>query len=77
MLHDAHANARIRFKDHELKLVVSDEVFEKMQRIKGLLAHSKPNATLAELIEYLATETLTRLEKQKGIIPLQSLSQRR
>ncbi|MGK5082461.1 HNH endonuclease signature motif containing protein [Bdellovibrionota bacterium FG-1] len=56
-------------KDHALKLVISDEVFENLQRIKSLLAHTKPNASYAELIEYLVNETLFRLEKKKGIMP--------
>ena len=54
-------------KDRELKFVVSDELFEKLERIKGLIAHARPNASLADLLEYLATEQLSRLEKKKGI----------
>lgn len=59
-------------KDHELKLVISDEVFENLQRIKGHLAHAKPNASYGELLEYLINETLGRLEKKKGIVPADS-----
>ncbi|MGK5085168.1 hypothetical protein WDW37_17915 [Bdellovibrionota bacterium FG-1] len=56
-------------KDRELKIVVSDEVYQRLQQIKGLLAHAKPNATLGELLEYLVNETLPRLEKKKGVAP--------
>ncbi|MGK5089641.1 HNH endonuclease signature motif containing protein, partial [Bdellovibrionota bacterium FG-2] len=52
---------------HELKMVISDEVYQKLQQIKGLLAHAKPNGTMSELLEYLVNETLPRLEKKKGI----------
>ncbi len=54
-------------KDHELKFVVSDELYQKLQKIRGLIAHKIPNATLAELTELLATEALTRLTKKAGI----------
>ena len=54
-------------RDHELKMVITDEVYQKLQQIRGLLAHAKPNATLSELLEYLVNETLPRLEKKKGI----------
>lgn len=54
-------------KDRELKFVVSAELFEKLERIKGLIAHAKPNASYSELLDYLATEMLARLEKAKGI----------
>ena len=54
--------------EHELKVVISAELHEKLQRIKGLLAHAKPDATYAELLEYMATQTLAQLEKKKGIV---------
>lgn len=53
-------------KDRELKFVVSAGLFEKLERIKGLIAHAKPNATLAELLEHLADVELKRLEKKMG-----------
>ena len=37
--------------------------------MKGLLAHALPDANYAQLLDYMATETLTRLEKKKGILP--------
>jgi 5-methylcytosine-specific restriction endonuclease McrA len=49
--------------------VVSPELHAQLQRIKGLLAHTLPNATYADLLQYMATETLTRLERKKGIAP--------
>jgi 5-methylcytosine-specific restriction endonuclease McrA len=54
-------------QDREIRLVISPELYEKLQRIKGLLAHSKPNASYAELLEYLVEETLPRLEKKRGV----------
>lgn len=53
--------------DRELTLVVSPELYEKLKRIQGLIAHSHPNATYAELLEYLADQQLKLLEEQKGI----------
>jgi 5-methylcytosine-specific restriction endonuclease McrA len=55
--------------ERELTIVVSPELHDQLQRIKGLLAHTLPNATYADLLQYMATETLTRLEKKKGIAP--------
>ncbi|MBC7691026.1 MAG: HNH endonuclease [Methylotenera sp.] len=52
---------------HELKIVISSKLHEKLQLLKGFLAHSNPDASYGELLEYLATEALLRLEKQKGI----------
>ncbi len=54
-------------KDHELKFTISDEVFRKLQQIKGLIAHKLPNASFADLVEYLANDSLGRLEKKNGI----------
>ncbi len=54
-------------KHRELKFVVTDEVFQKLERIKGLIAHKMPNPSLGELTGYLATEVLARLEKRKGL----------
>jgi hypothetical protein len=53
--------------DREIKLVVNAELYDKLQRIRGLLAHSKPEASYAELIDLMATELLAKLEKKKGI----------
>jgi 5-methylcytosine-specific restriction endonuclease McrA len=55
------------FEERELKLVVSPELYEKLQRIKGHLAHAIPEATYAQLIDRMSDEVLARLEKNKGI----------
>jgi hypothetical protein len=55
-------------QDREIRLVISPELHEKLHRIRGLIAHSQPNATYAELLEYLVEETLPGLEKKKGLI---------
>lgn len=54
--------------ERELRFVVSSETFDKLERIKGLIAHARPHATLAELIGYLADEQLALLEKKLGIV---------
>ena len=53
--------------ERELKLVVSRELYEKLQRLKGLLAHARPDASYAELLEYMTDEVLGRLAKRKGL----------
>ncbi len=53
----------------ELEFSISEELFKKVERLKELLSHSHPNATLAELIELLVTNHLTKLEKAKGLQP--------
>jgi hypothetical protein len=55
-------------QDREIRLVVSADLHEKLQRIRAMIAHSRPHATYAELLEYLVDETLPRLERKKGII---------
>jgi hypothetical protein len=54
-------------EERELKIVVSPELYEKLKRIRGHLAHAMPEATYAQLIERMADEVLARLEKKKGI----------
>jgi hypothetical protein len=53
--------------DHELKFTVSKELYDKLQKIKGLIAHAKPEASYAELLEHLADSELKRLGKKTGI----------
>ena len=53
----------------ELKFSISEELFKKIERLRELLGHSHPNATLAELIELLVNSHLTKLEKAKGLQP--------
>jgi hypothetical protein len=54
--------------ERELKFLVSPQLYEKLQRLKALLAHSKPEASYAELLEYLADESLARLAKRKAVV---------
>jgi hypothetical protein len=49
--------------------VVDAALYEKIQQLKGLLAHSIPNASYVELLEYLVDEALPRVQKRKGILP--------
>ena len=53
----------------ELKFSISEDLFKKIERLKELLSHSHPNATLAEFMELLVTSHLTKLEKTKGLRP--------
>ncbi len=53
----------------ELKFVISPELHEKLQRLRGLLAHSHPEASFAELLEYMTDVALKTLEKKKGLVP--------
>ena len=53
----------------ELKFSISEDLFKKIERLKELLSHSHPNATLTELMELLVTSHLTKLEKAKGLRP--------
>ena len=50
----------------ELKLIVDEALLKKLLRLKELLAHQLPQATYSELLEYLATEGLSQLEKKNG-----------
>jgi predicted thioesterase len=54
-------------EDRLLKLTMSPVLYEKIQRLKGLLAHSMPDATYAELLEYMTNEALAKLEKKRGL----------
>ena len=53
--------------DRELKFVVSREIYDELQELKGLLAHQIPDASYAELLKYLLKETLPRVKKKRGI----------
>lgn len=54
-------------EERELKLVVSPALYEKLQKLRGLLAHAKPEASYAELLEHLADAELARMEKKRGL----------
>ena len=53
--------------DRELKFVVSREIYDELQELKGLLAHQIPDASYAELLKFLLKETLPRVKKKRGI----------
>jgi hypothetical protein len=57
----------------ELKFAISEELFVKIERLKTFLSHSHPNATLAELLEVLVTQSLAKFEKSKGLTPLKAI----
>jgi 5-methylcytosine-specific restriction endonuclease McrA len=67
---------RIISKDQDrlLKLTLNPVLYEKIQRIKGLLAHSIPEASYAELLDYMTNEVLAKLEKKRGIHQASALS---
>lgn len=44
----------------EVRFVANEELLEKLEDIRGLLAHSHPGLSMAELIDILATEYRTR-----------------
>jgi hypothetical protein len=43
-----------------VRFVANEELLEKIEEIRGLLAHSHPKATLSEILDYLATDFLKR-----------------
>ena len=43
------------------------ELHEKLEQLKGMLAHAMPEASYAELLEYMTEQVLERLKKKKGI----------
>ncbi len=46
----------------ELKLVVSDDLMQKIEKIKGLLAHSHPGIGLSGLLEVLVDRALEQID---------------
>jgi hypothetical protein len=56
-------------QERELKLIISEALFQKLQTLKGQLAHALPEANYAELLEYLADEALKKrnLDKTRSI----------
>ena len=46
---------------------MSAEVHEKLQKLKGLLANKMPEATYAELLEYMVDETTRVVEERLGV----------
>ena len=54
-------------EDRELKIVVDAKLYGKLQRLRELLSYSMPEASYAELLDYMTDEMLKKLEKKKGI----------
>lgn len=52
----------------EIRMVVSSETLQKLERLKELLAHRLPGANYTELLEHLATQAIEALEKKRGIV---------
>jgi hypothetical protein len=52
----------------EVRLVVSDSVLQKLERLRELLSHAVPNGSLLEIIERLADAETARLEKKHGLV---------
>ncbi|MGK5084309.1 HNH endonuclease signature motif containing protein [Bdellovibrionota bacterium FG-1] len=46
----------------ELKFIASDDLVEKLDQLKGLLAHTHPHLELSQLIELLADRALQQLD---------------
>jgi hypothetical protein len=54
----------------EVRFVAEASLLEKLDRIKGLISHSKPNLSLAELIEFLSDFAIEKLDPaQKSTRP--------
>ncbi len=54
----------------ELKFIADEKLNRKLERIRGLIAHSSPNCSLGELIEKIcdiAIERLSPCERKRGI----------
>jgi hypothetical protein len=55
----------------EIKMVVDQGTLEVLERLRELVSHKMPNATYAELLDYLAREKVKDLEKkQMGTSPV-------
>ena len=52
-------------KHIELKLVIPTEVEERLSKLKNLLSHKMPNATTAEILDYLTKLGLETLDPEK------------
>lgn len=62
---EIHLNEKVRPVTadlSEMKVYVNEEVLHDLERLKGLLAHSHPNMTTAELVGYLAKLALKKLD---------------
>jgi 5-methylcytosine-specific restriction endonuclease McrA len=52
----------------EVRLVLSDAVLQKLERLRELLSHAVPNGSLLEIIERLADAEIACLEKKRGLV---------
>lgn len=62
---EAHLQEKVRAVTptlSEVKFYASDELLGELEKLKGLLAHSHPNMTTAELVSYLAKLGLKKLD---------------
>ena len=53
--------------ERELKMIVSEKVYEDLQHLRGLLAHAIPDASYAQLLEYAVSAGLEKVKKAKGL----------
>lgn len=55
----------INKNESRIHVTIQNELLEKIEKIKGLIAHKKRNMKLEELIELMADEMIRKLEKDK------------
>jgi hypothetical protein len=53
--------------ERELRIVVDEALYQKLERIRGLLAHASPGVNLAGLLDVMADLALARLERRRGL----------
>jgi 5-methylcytosine-specific restriction endonuclease McrA len=46
----------------EIRFMADASLIERLNKVKGLIAHSKPNLTMAELVEFMADLTIKNLD---------------
>jgi hypothetical protein len=61
----------------EVRFVAPNSLIEQLEEIRGLLAHSHPGATLAELVEILAREYLQRHHPEEKAKRFQERNQKK
>ncbi len=57
----------ISFDEVELKLVLNSKLQEKIRKLKSMLAHSVPENSTLDLLEYLVDKELNAQERKRGI----------
>jgi hypothetical protein len=66
--HIALSTERHRAITHDLtevKIVIDSKLVEKLEKLKSLLSHKKPNASFVELVEIMTDMALKKLEPKK------------